>query len=274
LLSLTAYERWQGSPVYTPFLNFWIEENSMPPANKNRNLLMLVVAMVAVSATVGGQTTAPPVARFAAQTANLKGGPDSVRIDVLAWSTDAARSQLVDAWNLVPPAPAAAPRGAVDTVPGRGAGPAPSGRGTRGARGAPTAGAPRGAAAVPNTPDKALAAALDGGTGVGYLWTSESTGYSLRYAYRIALPDGGERIILATDRRLGDLDGSWKPADGLASEYDFSVIELRLNARHEGEGKASVTGKVAIDSSANTIALEGYAALPLTFRDVKARTGN
>jgi hypothetical protein len=234
---------------------------------------MLAVAIVTVSVIAAGQSPAPPVARLAAQTANLKGEPDSVRIDVLAWSTDAARSQLVDAWNLVPPAPTLA-RGAVDPVPGRGAGPAPSGRGTRGARGAPAAGAPRGAAAVPNTPDKALAAALDAATGVGYLWTSESTGYSLRYAYRIVQPDGGERIILATDRRLGDRDESWKPADGLPSEYDFSVIELRLNARHEGEGKASVSGKVAVDSSANTIALEGYAGLPVTLKDVKPRTGN
>ena len=54
----------------------------------------------------------------------------------------------------------------------------------------------------------------------------------------------------------------------------FSIIELRLNARHEGEGKASVIGKVAVDTSANTIALDGYASLPVTFKDVKPRTGN
>ena len=52
------------------------------------------------------------------------------------------------------------------------------------------------------------------------------------------------------------------------------MIELRLNAKHEGEGKASVTGKVAVDSAANTIALESYAALPVTLKDVKPRIGN
>jgi hypothetical protein len=39
-------------------------------------------------------------------------------------------------------------------------------------------------------------------------------------------------------------------------------------------GKASVTGRVGVDSSANTIALEGYAALPVTLKDVKLRFEN
>jgi len=239
--------------------------------NKSRRLIALIAAVIGGSSIAVSQVPAPPAARFSAQTANLKGGPDSVRIDVLAWSADNVRSQLVDAWNLVPPSPtAAAPPGATDTAAARG-GAAPAGRGGRGARGAAPAGVTRGTAATPNTPEKALAAALDAATGVGYLWTSESTGYSLRYAYRFVQPDGGERIILATDRRLGDRDDSWKAPDAPASPYDFSIIELHLNAKHEGEGKASVTGKVGVDSSANTIALEGYAALPVTLKDVKLR---
>jgi len=96
----------------------------------------------------------------------------------------------------------------------------------------------------------------------------------LRYAFRLSQPDGGERIVLATDRRLGDRDGSWAPASGVASDYDFSIIELRLNAKHEGDGKASVTGKVTVDSAANTIALQDYAALPVTLREVKPRSAN
>src|SRR5262245_18584013 len=149
----------------------------MRSANKTRSLLLLAVAAVGIVMVPAiGQNPAPPVARFAAQTANLKGGPDSVRIDVLAWSTDGTRSQLGDAWNLVPPSPTAASPGAVENVPRRGAGNAPAARGGRGTRGAAPAAAPRAGAPVPNTPDKALAAALDAATGVGYLWTSESTG--------------------------------------------------------------------------------------------------
>ena len=252
-----------------------------------RNTIQAVFAFAVACLGFGfSQAPAPPVLRLAAETANLNGGPTAVRIDVLAWSTDAARSQLVDAWNLIPPAPGAGGRGA-GAAGGRGARgtrgggaaapqadgtpttPAPQAttRGTRGTRGGPTAGiAPT---AVPDTPEKALAAALESSNGVGYLWTSESTGYSLRYAYRLPQPDGGERIILATDRRLGDRDGSWKPAGGPVSDYGFSIIELRLNSKREGEGKASVTGKVGVDSSANTIALDSYATLPITLKNVK-----
>jgi hypothetical protein len=241
----------------------------------HRNALHLFIAgaIVALPAGVLPASAQTAVARFAAETANLKGGPDSIRIDVLSWSTDAARSQLVDAWNLILPARGAGGRGA----PGTTAGAAPAGRGARGARGGgPPADAPVGArggapAAAPATPDAALASALQATEGLGYLWTSESTGYSIRYAYRFPQPDGGERVILATDRRLGDRDDSWKPLAGDASNYGFSIIELRLNAKHEGEGKASINGKVSLDSQANTIALENYAALPVTLKNVKPR---
>jgi hypothetical protein len=94
----------------------------------------------------------------------------------------------------------------------------------------------------------------------------------LRFAFRLTGPDGSERIILATDRRLGDRDDSWQPASGKASDYGFSVIELRLNGNHEGEGKASVSGKVAVDGSANAISLEGYAALPVLLKNVRLRS--
>src|SRR2546428_11156333 len=42
---------------------------------------------------------------------------------------------------------------------------------------------------------------------LGYIWTSESAGYSVRYAYETTTPDGGERVIVATDKPLG----SWNP---------------------------------------------------------------
>src|SRR5437870_12813642 len=37
---------------------------------------------------------------------------------------------------------------------------------------------------------------------LGYIWTSESAGYSVRYAYKTSLSDGGERVIIATDKKL------------------------------------------------------------------------
>ena len=217
-----------------------------------------------------------PTVSFTATTANVAGAPDAIRIDVLRWSTDAERDQLLAAWNLTP-APGGRGPG------GRGAaarGPAPDddpflagndalvggaaarGAGGRGGRGGGAAAAPR------PTPESSLTAALGRVPTVGYLWSSEVAGYSLHSAVKLAGSDGGERIILITDRRLGASNDLWKPA---STNYEFSVIELRSNSKGEGEGKITLTGKVAADSASKTIAPENYNELPLVLKNVKRK---
>jgi hypothetical protein len=102
------------------------------------------------------------------------------------------------------------------------------------------------------------------------LWSSEVAGYSLRYAVRLPEQDGKERIILITDRRLGAWNDLWKPAGSSpVSDYEFSVVELRLNAGGQGEGRSSLTGKVAVDSAAKSFTLENYAGLPVLLAGLK-----
>ncbi len=197
-----------------------------------------------------------PVLRLTATTANVSGAPDSIRIDVLRWSTDAERDQLMAAWNMTAPAGGRAGRG------GRGGGGRAGGGGGRGRGGEE--------AAAPATPASTLATALEQIPTVGYLWSSEVAGYALRYAGKVTGPDGGDRIILITDRRLGNANDLWKPAEpGAASPYEFSVIELRLNAKGDGEGKTSLTGKVAPDTAAKILTPENYDALPVILKNVK-----
>ena len=100
----------------------------------------------------------------------------------------------------------------------------------------------------------------------------EAAGYAVHYAVKLPQTDGSERIVLITDRRLGAWNNLWKPAGSDASSYEFSVIELRLNAKGMAEGKASLTGKIAVDTAAKTIALDNYAGLPVIFKAVKRRT--
>src|SRR5262245_45908395 len=264
-------------------------------------LALVLLGMITISVLTIAQTNNPtgPVMRFTATTANVSGAPDSVRIDVLAWSSDADRDQMVGAWNLtaVPAATgargagerggaggargargggAAAPAATPDAAAGANAPEAAAGQAAAAGRGGRGGG--RGAAAgaadtAPRTPEAALAATLQAARTVGYLWTSESAGYSLRYAYRLPQPDGGERIIFATDRRLGVWNDLWKPAGGATpTPYEFTVIEVHLSPKGIGEGKTSLTGKVAIDASAKSIALDGYSALPIVFKDVKRNT--
>ena len=109
---------------------------------------------------------------------------------------------------------------------------------------------------------------------LGYIWTSESAGYSVRYAFQTSMPDGSERVIIATDKRLGSWNPQiWKPAgSATVNSYDFTVIELRLNRKRGiGEGKSSLFAKVGPDKTSKTVTLENYAAAAVVLKDVKAQ---
>ena len=252
---------------------------------------ILIAGMALAAVQTPAQTTAPrPTLSFTATTDHVGGAPDSIRINLMRWSTDAERDQLLAAWNLtgLPPTGGrgagrgARARGGGDPAledddpalagasPGAGGG-GGAGRGGRGGGGIARGGV--GSAAARRTPESSLAAALAQAPSVGYLWSSEVAGYALRYAVRLPQRDG-ERVILITDRRLGAWNELWKPVgstanNAAATSYEFSVVELRLNPKGEGEGKISLNGTVAIDSVQRTIALENYNALPVILKNVK-----
>jgi hypothetical protein len=172
-------------------------------------------------------------------------------IEVFRWSSDAERSPLIAA--LAPaPAPPAAPAAATEA-----GGRAGRGGGGRGGRG-------RGAAA-PVDPMARLAAAVKAAPTVGFVWGDGVTGYSIKYAWRAPAADAGtERIVLVTDRRLGAHAPGWSPPP--AADAEFTVIEMRVAAKGAGEGKTSLATKIAIDATAQTLALDGYPAAPVQLK--------
>ena len=196
--------------------------------------------------------------QLTATTANVAGAPDPVRIEILRWSTDDERERLMAAWNLRPTV----------ATPGADKGAGKLGRGAAKGRG------PASGAANNTTPEASLARALNEATTVGYLWSSEIAGYALRFAGKVDNPDGSQTIILITQRRLGAVNSRWNPSfEGPANNYEFSVIELRLNAKGDGEGRASLVGKVAPDGPARIVTLENYDALPAVFHNVRKPAG-
>ena len=268
------------------------EETMIRSSNRKAAVLgglLLAAACLFAQAPGGG-----PILNLTATTANLAGTPDMIRINVLRWSTDAERDQLLAAWNM-PAGPAAAAAGggrgrggagrggaapdgaAAAETPAEDGNPPAAGRGGAAAGGRGGRGGGRGgrggaaAEAPPATPEASLAAAIGKAQTVGYLWSSEVAGYALRYAVRIPAQGAtGERIVFLTDRPLGANNGLWKPANaGAAPNYEFSAVEIHLNARGEGEGKASLTGKMTVDSAAKTFALDNYAAMPVILKNVK-----
>jgi hypothetical protein len=112
-------------------------------------------------------------------------------------------------------------------------------------------------------------AALQKAPTIGYLWTSDVTGYSIKYAWHTTQPDGSERIVLATDRRLGAYSPAWTiKATDAPTDYEFTLLELRLDAKG-GEGKSSLTTKITADNATKQLSLENYAVAPAILQNVK-----
>ena len=124
--------------------------------------------------------------------------------------------------------------------------------------------------------DSALTDAIEKAPSLGTIWTNENLGYTIRYAYRDVLPNGVERVIIVTDRRLGSWSGQvWKAVNqSTAVNYPFSLIELHLNRNGTGEGKMSLTTKVAADAGGKTLVVAGYDAAPVLLRNVKRESGS
>ena len=109
-----------------------------------------------------------------------------------------------------------------------------------------------------------LTTAVKAAPTVGFIWGDGVTGYSIKYAWRApAAEAGSDRVVLVTDRRLGAHAPDGSLPEGTAAEVDFTVIEMRVAAKGAGEGKTSLASKVAVDATAQTLSLEGYAAAPV-----------
>ncbi len=192
-----------------------------------------------------------------ATSVNVAEAGTPVKIRILRWSTDQERAPMLAALSPAPPQPSVTPAGSpAEAARGRGAAAAGRGRG----RG-------RGAAAAQLSPIAAFTAALGRAPTLGYIWTNEVTGYSIKYAWHSPLPDGTDRIILASDRRLGAYTNAWKSTTAAPdTDYTFTLIELRAGPKGMLEGKTSLTSKILIDNDAKTVALENYSTIPTTLR--------
>src|SRR5262249_25594748 len=101
---------------------------------------------------------------------------------------------------------------------------------------------------------------------VGYFRTPNSIGYDLRYARRQPLPDGGERVVLMTDRYISFWEAANQPR---SIDYPFTLIELHINANGGGEGKLSLATKITADAENKIVVLEDYANQPVLLTSVK-----
>jgi hypothetical protein len=216
--------------------------------DSRHTLLLASVAFLGCTlAAAEAQTTIDTA--FTATSANVKQAGTPVTIRLFRWSTDEERTPMLAALN-PPPASPEGPAGRAAAARGRGA----RGRG----RGGP-----------PLSPIDAFTAAVRTAPTIGFIWTSDVTGYSIKYAWRSSSPNG-ERIVLVTDRRLGANTVAWDLVSAPeTTDYEFTVIEMLLGPKGAGEAKTSLTAKVVVDRENGTVALENFATVPAILQNLK-----
>lgn len=115
-------------------------------------------------------------------------------------------------------------------------------------------------------PDKLLSTLQDMKR-IGFMRLPNSLGYDLHYARKHPGEDGGEQIVIATDRRIGFWEARNQPR---TIDYPFTLVDIRLKPDGEGEGKMSVATKISFNKKKNAVELENYASEPVRLTTVKA----
>ncbi|MFI5178313.1 MAG: hypothetical protein ACHQO8_07110 [Vicinamibacterales bacterium] len=114
-------------------------------------------------------------------------------------------------------------------------------------------------------PDKLLDALQDT-KAVGYLKLPNRLGYDLRFARQTALDDGGTRIVLVTDRPIGQEEAR---SMARTMDYPFTLVEIHLKKDGTGEGKLSVATKIELNKKDNSVVLENWDTEPVRLNAVK-----
>ena len=101
---------------------------------------------------------------------------------------------------------------------------------------------------------------------VGSIRTPNSIGYDLHYARKNPLDEGGDQIVLATDRYIGFWEAANRPR---TVDYPFTLIEMRVGKDGVGEGKMSLFTKITYDKKKNQVVLEDYGSQPVLLTQVR-----
>lgn len=99
----------------------------------------------------------------------------------------------------------------------------------------------------------------------GYIRSTGSIGYPLRFARQMTTSDGGRRIIIGTDRPVSFLELQNQPR---TLDYPFLLIDLRVNAKGEGQGKLLPLAKVT-ENEDHVVEIENYASEPVRLTEVR-----
>jgi len=106
---------------------------------------------------------------------------------------------------------------------------------------------------------------------VGRIYTSGSIGYDLRFAEQQPLPDGGRKVVLATDRPMSfrELFNQTRSVD-----YPFTWVQLNMRPDGTGQGELAIRARVSGDRPNRPIEVETFEIQPIKLQQVTSRKEN
>jgi len=114
--------------------------------------------------------------------------------------------------------------------------------------------------------NRAVARALRGAARVGTLNAPGQMGWSLRYARATPMPDGKQRVLLATDRPVAFAE-AWTSTRG--GDFDVTVIQLTLDAEGNGEGTLSFGTEVIWNTETESLEVTNITSQPIALGNVR-----
>jgi len=94
-------------------------------------------------------------------------------------------------------------------------------------------------------------------------------GYDLHYTWQTPQPDGGRRIVIATDRYIGFAEARNQPR---TVDYPFTLFEMRFDRGGMGQGKMAYGTQINFDKKKNSIELENYSSEPVRLQNLQIKT--
>jgi hypothetical protein len=91
-------------------------------------------------------------------------------------------------------------------------------------------------------------------------------GWDLRYTWHEPLPDGGDRIVIGTDRLMSMWELNNRPRS-----YDYPLMFMEIHIPKgggKGEGRMAGATQITFDKKANAIGLEQYSAGVVSLNEV------
>jgi hypothetical protein len=99
----------------------------------------------------------------------------------------------------------------------------------------------------------------------GYIRSPNDIGWPIHFARQYPTPDGGRRIVIATERPMSFWEIMNRPR---SADYEFTLAEIRLNKDGKGEGKIVTPARVSWNKDKGVIEITNYGTEPVRLTQV------